>query len=182
MKYKAALISYDVHFPFPTSKELKLFLGKSAKLLYGNDKRITKNTPYRDKNQLITNAFQTFQHLLFPGRPGLFKLYIFNNEIYSSHFLLKYSPIVITLFELDDTIVEDLHKIDWDYGHLTRHKKQVQIGIDGLDFFIERGVGSKGFHDAFPSHTASTNEFIQLIDNELKQLEHKAYSIFNSGW
>jgi hypothetical protein len=182
MKYKAALLSFDVNFDYPTSKELKLFLGKSAKLLYGNDKRITKNTPYRDKLHFVTNAFRTFQHLFFPDSLRLFKLYIFNDKIYSSHFLLKYSPIVITLFELDDTIVEDLHKVEWDYGHLTRHKKQVRIGIDGLDFFIERGVGSKGFHDAFPSHTASTNEFIQLIDNELKQLEHKAYSIFNSGW
>lgn len=182
MKYRAALLSYDVHFPFPTSKELKSFLGKSAKLLYGNDKRITKNTPYRDKHHLITNAFQTFQHLFFSGSPRLFKLYIFNNKIYSSHFQLKYSPIVITLFELDDTIVDDLHKITWDFGHLARHKKQLGTGIDSLNFFIEREVGSKNFHGAFPIYQNQTMEFIQLIDNELKQLENKAYSIFNSGW
>ena len=65
MKHKAAFLSFDVNFDYPTSKELKLFLGKSAKLLYGNDKRITKDTPYRDKLHLITHAFAPFTFFLF---------------------------------------------------------------------------------------------------------------------
>jgi hypothetical protein len=181
--YRAAFLTYDYNNSAPSAKELKTYLGNSAKLLHGNDLRKSKNTPFPDKLHLINHSFSTFSYLFSPNdRFQQVMLYIFDDRINSTHFFLKYASNALCHFEVDDQIVDDMYETEWDYGHLTRHLKSVQSDLDSLDFFIQKKIGDNKFHKFFPSHISSSQKFIVKIENEIKKLETKATQLFSSGW
>ena len=181
--YRATFLSYDFNNPAPTANELKTYLGRSAKLLHGNDQRNSKNTPYTDKLHLINHSFSTFSHLFSPNdRFQQVMLYIFDDRINSTHFFLKYAPQALCHFDLDEQIIDDMNKASWDYGHLTRYLQSIQNDLGSLDFFIQKNIGDNKFHKSFPSHINSSQKFIVKIENEIKKLETKATQLFNSGW
>jgi hypothetical protein len=181
--YRAAFLSGDYSNPVPTAKELKAYLGSSAKLLYGNDQRKSKNTPYTNKLHLIGHSFSSFKHLFKPNenyQPSL--LYVFDDRINSTHFYLKYASLTLCHFIIDEQIIDEMNKTSWDYGHLTRYRDSVQSDLDSLNFFITKKVGDNKFHNTFPAHIASSQKFILKIENEIKKLESKANLLFKSGW
>ena len=183
MKHRAAILSYDFNNPAPTASELKTYLGTSSKLLFGNDKRKSKNTPYVNRHHLITHSFNSFKHLYSPKDNYQYQmLYIFDDKVNSTHFFLKYASQVLAHFELDDKIIDEMHKVEWDYSHLQRYKGYVESTLDSLDFFVEKDIGGKSFHNAFPAHVNSTQKFISKIDKELEKLEKKANQLFQCGW
>ena len=181
--YRAAFLSGDYSNPVPTAKELKAYFGSSAKLLYGNDQRKSKNTPFTDKLHLIGHSFSTFQHLIKPDKrfqPS--ELYIFDDRINSTHFFIKYASYALCHFDLDEQIIDEMHKTSWDYGHLTRYQKSLQSDLSSLQFFITKQIGDNKFHNTFPAYITSSNKFILKIENEIKKLESKANLLFKSGW
>ena len=181
--YKAAFLTYDFNKPAPMAKELKAYLRGSAKLLYGNDQRKSKNTPYTDKIHLIGHSFSTFKHLFTPENSyQQSMLYVFDDRINSTHFFLKYTLQALCHFDLDEQVIDEMHKTSWDYGHLTRYQQSVQKDLDFLDFFITNQIGDNKFHKTFPAHVKSSQKFILKIDNEIEKLETKAKLLFKSGW
>jgi hypothetical protein len=181
--YKAAFLSSDFDNPALTAKELKAYLRGSAKLLIGNDQRKSKNTPYPDKIHLVGHSFSTFRHLFKTNdRFQSSTLYVFDDRINSTHFFLKYTSRAVCHFDLDEQVIDQMNKISWDYGHLTRYRQSLQSDLDSLDFFITKQIGDSKFHKTFPAHVTSSQKFILKIDNEIEKLETKAKLLFKSGW
>lgn len=181
--YRAAFLSYDYNNPAPTAKELKAYLRGSSKLLYGNDQRKSKNTPFVDKLHLIGHSFSTFQRVFTPeNRYQQTMLYIFDDRINSTHFFLKYTSQSLCHFSLDEQVIDEMDKASWDYGHLTRYRESVLRDLNNLDFFITKKIGDTRFHKTFPTHVKSSQKFILKIENEIEKLEKKAKLLFKSGW
>ena len=62
--YKAVIMRSSYENPAPTSKEIQDYFRKSGKLLYGNDKRKSKNTPFEGTIHLVMHAFNEFEELI----------------------------------------------------------------------------------------------------------------------
>jgi len=180
--YKAAFLSSDFDNPAPTAKELKAYLRGSAKLLYGNDQRKSKNTPYLDKIHLVYQSFNSFQRVLKADGTQQLMLYIFDDRINSTHFFLKYTSQAFCHFDLDEQVIDEMRKTSWDYGRLTSYQQSLQSGLSCLDFFITKQIGDNKFHKTFPAHVKSSQNLILKIDDEMKKLEAKAKLLFKSGW
>jgi len=108
MKQRAAILSSGSP-AHPSSKDITKYFDKQAKLLYAPDKRQTKNSPYREKGDIIIRTYQSFRHVFFPSDSIVYdSLYIFDNKINSSLFLLKYADYHSSIFEIDDDIIEEM--------------------------------------------------------------------------
>ena len=180
--YKAAFLIIDFLQPEPTAKEIKSYLHNSSKLLYGNDQRKSKNTPYVDKLEIIENCFSKFKHIFSSQQHTHQMLYIFDSEINETHFFLKYAPQVLAHFELDEKIIDEIIKITKDYGQLNSYIYRLQKELQSLDGFVEKNIGSYSFHKSFPAYVNASEKFIMQIDKDVKRLEKKASQIFQSGW
>ena len=181
--YRAAFLTDDFDNPAPNPKELKYYLGKSAKLLHASDQRKTKNTPYADQLHLIIHSFSCFGHLFFP-RDGAksTKLYIFDEKINETHFFLKYATQVVTHFSLDERIIDEMYTVGWGYGHLKRYLRSLESELRTLDFFIKNNIGESQFHKSFPQYVSSSKQFMLGIEKEIQNYEDRANKLFRSGW
>ena len=182
--YRAVILRYGFgEAQAPSAKEMQDFLKKSSRLLYAEDKRKSKSTPLPDKIHLVDSAFSTFRNLLGGERIGLTALYVFDDRVNSSHFLLKYSPIHLCSFRLDEQVLDHMSNVAWNYEHLCRFKKSCEGDINQTEFFADKNVGSKRFHaKAVPPFIKRTRAFIGEIDKEIAALEREAISLFKSGW
>jgi hypothetical protein len=177
--YKAVMLS-EV---FPTAQELKDYLGNSSKLLYGNDKRKSKNTPFADRLHLVSHCYNTFSECITKSDEDAHTmLYIFDDKINDIHFLLKYTPQITARFLLDESIIDDMHKITWHYDSLKRYAGSITHDADKLDFFITNKIGDDKFHKTIPSYKKAVDKFKSQIEKEMSKLEKKAHSLFQSGW
>ena len=181
--YKAVFLANDFQAQAPTAKELKEFLAGSGKLLFGNDQRKSKNTPFADRLHLVTNCLHSFSHLFNSDSHHVTStLYIFDDKINETHFLLKYSSQVITHFLLDEHVIDDMHHITWSHSSLKTHLNSVRHDMDKLDFFVKKGIGDVKFHKSFPAYIKATNTFLTGIENEMKKLENNALHLLQSHW
>jgi hypothetical protein len=183
--HKAVIINSDYQNPAPTAKEIQAYLHKSSKLLYGNDKRKSINTPYKENIHLVMHSFYQFEEAL-TGRTRDFgttrTLYIFDDKVNETHFFLKYVGQIQTHFKLNDPIITEMNKCSWDYGHLYRYKQSLEHDFRFIDFLKEKNIGNAKLHKAFPKFTTATNEYINKIDIAMKEIEDKAVALFKSGW
>ena len=181
--YKAAFLTYNMTQVAPTAKEIKTYLGKSAKLLYGNDQRKSKNTPYPDKLHLIESAFFHFRDIL-NNKNGYFRseLYIFDEKINESHFLLKYASQAIVHFKFDDKTIDEMYTLSWNHMHLVSYFKSIDNDIASLKFFTDKNIGDANFHKLFPSFVKKFDTIKSHTQKEIDKLEKKANLLFRSGW
>lgn len=182
--YRAVILRYGYgEGPAPSAKEMQDYVKKSTHLLYADDKRRTKSTPMRDKIHLVDSAFSTFRNLLDGERFRPTALYVFDDRVNSTHFLMKYSPIHVCSFKLNEQVLDHMYNVAWNYGHLCRFKKSCEGDISQTEFFADKNVGSKRFHaKAVPPFIKRTRAFIGEIDKEIAALEREAISLFKSGW
>ena len=92
--YKAVIMRSNYENPAPTSKEIQDYFRKSGKLLYGNDKRKSKNTPFEGTIHLVMHAFNEFEEVVIGKKTDYSQtntLYIFDDQINQMHFHLIYA-------------------------------------------------------------------------------------------
>ncbi len=181
--YKAAFLTYDFVQGPPTAKEIKTYLGKSAKLLYGNDQRKSKNTPYPDKLHTIEHAFSHFKSIFTDKKPYVpTELYIFDEKINSTYFFLKYASQLIVHFKFDEKTIDEMHTLSWNHTHLVSYFKSIDKNIGSLKFFTDKNIGDPKFHKAFPSFAEKFDIIKSHTQKEIDKLEKKANLLFCSGW
>ncbi len=183
--YKAAILKSDFKNPAPTAKEIQDYLKKAGKLVYGNDKRKSKNTPFTDSIHSVMYAFDAF-HNLITGEErqyhSSYTLYVFDANVNEMYFFLKYAERVVTHFLLTDAIIDDMHHCNWSYGHLTRYKNDLKNNAGFSNFMIEKGIGNANLYKAASKFSAATNAYITKIDDAIRDLEESAIALFKSGW
>lgn len=183
--YKAVIINSDDQHPLPTAKEIKNYLNKTGKLLYGNDKRKSVNTPFQNTIHLVMNAFNEFEEAITGRKRDFFtpsELYVFDDKVNEMHFFLKYAGQIQCHFNLDDAIIDKMHHCTWSHGHLKRHKQSVEQNANSSKFYIEKSIGNTKFHKAFPKFTKASNDYIAKIDDAMKIIEADAISLYKTGW
>jgi hypothetical protein len=183
--HKAVILKTDFASEAPTAKEIEAYLRKSAKLLYGNDKRKSVNTPYKNNIHLVHHAFNDFKEVI-TGKKHEFQtshtLYVFDDQINDSFFFLKYSGMNTCHFKLNDAIISEMSHTSWSHGHLIRYKRELEHAANFNQFMIEKNIVSKKFQKYPPKFSKATDEYIEKIDVEIKALEAKAIALFKSGW
>ncbi len=183
--HKAVIINSNYQNPAPSAKEIQASLNKSGKLLYGNDKRKSINTPYKDTIHLVMHSFNQFEEVI-TGSARNYQttrtLYIFDDKANESFFFLKYVNQIQTHFKLDDLIINDMYKCSWDYDHLKRFKNSLEQETKFIDFMKEKNIGNTKLHKAFPKFATATTDYIKKIDVAMKEIENKAVALFKSGW
>ena len=183
--HKALIINSDFENPAPTAKEMQLFLNKSGKLIYSEDKRRSKNTPYQKTIDLVLYAFRDFEETITGNERAYClhrNLYIFDGDVNEMLFYLKFSGMVQCHFVLNDSIIEDMHKASWDYGHLNRFKESLEGDVHFNQFMIEKNIGDNSLYEAFYKFSKATDEYILEVNNSIKKVEEKAIALFKSGW
>ncbi len=181
--YKAVFLQYDYNENPATAKELKDYLKNSSKLLYGNDRKKTNNTPYKDKLHLIEHAFARFEELLTGDKFSKKQLlYIFDEKINEMHFFLKYTSHVVSHFILNEKIIDEMRKIESDYVNLNNYSKHLKDEIRLGNFFVNENIGERKFHRSIESHLKSVENFSIKLDAQIKLVENKAILIFKGGW
>ena len=183
--YKAVIMNADNQHPLPTAKEIKTYLRNTSKLLYGNDKRKSINTPYPDIIHLVMNSFPKFEEAITRNKrdyTNTQELYVFDDKVNVTHFFLKYGGTIDCHFSLDDTIIHAMHHCNWSFGHLERHKKSVVQNAESSQFFIDKEIGNAKLHKSFPKFIKATDDYIKKIDAAMKEIEDEAVLLFKSGW
>ena len=182
--YKAAFLTYNMMQDAPSAKEIKTYLGKSAKLLYGNDQRKSKNTPYPDKLHTIEHAFSHFESIFTDQKKPYVptELYIFDEKINSTYFFLKYASQVIVHFKFDEKTIDEMHTLSWNHMHLVSYFNSIDQNIGSLKFFTDKNIGDPKFHKAFPSFAKKFDIIKLRTAKEIDKLEKKADLLFRSGW
>jgi hypothetical protein len=183
--YKAVIMRSSFENPAPTSKEIQGYFNKSGKLLYGNDKRKSKNTPFEGTIHLVMHAFNEFEDLII-GKKREFgdahNLYIFDDQINQLHFHLIYAQQAQNYFLLDDAIITEMYKLSWNVGHLKRYKRDLQDNENFNQFMIEKDIGNAKLYKSFPKFSKATDIYISQIDITIEEFETRALSLFKSGW
>jgi hypothetical protein len=183
--HKALIVNSDFNNPAPTAKEMQSFLNKSGKLIYSEDKRKSKNTPYQKNIHLVVGAFRDLEEAITGNEREYCvhrNLYIFDGEVNEMLFYLKFSGMVQCHFILNDSIIEDMNKASWDYGHLNRFKKSLEDNVHFNKFMVERNIGDSSLYDALHKFSKATDDYILEVNNSIKQVEEKAIALFKSGW
>ena len=183
--HKAVIINSDYQNHAPTAKEMQAYLNKTGKLLYGNDKRKSANTPYQQTIHLVTSAFGSFEEVITGAKRDyqtVRNLYVLDDKVNEMHFFLKYAGNVQCHFKLNDQIIDEMHHCSWSLGHLKRHKQSVENDASSRHFFIEKNIGNKKLHNAFPAFVKATESYVLKIDNAIQEIEDKATALFTSGW
>jgi hypothetical protein len=183
--YKAVIIRSNYEEPAPTYKEIQAYFRKSGKLLYGNDKRKSKNTPFEGTIHSVMHAFNEFEETITGKRNDhseRYTLYIFDDQINEIHFQLKYAQKAQNYFLLDDAIITEMHKLSWNVSHLKRYKERLQNSEGFTKFMIEKDIGNAKLYKSFPKFSKATDAYISQIDITIKEFESRALSLFKSGW
>ena len=183
--YKAVIMNADNQHPLPTAKEIQAYLRKTSKLLYGNDKRKSINTPYPDIIHLVMYSFSTFQEAITKNERDYQdrkELYIFDDKVNVMQFFLKYGGSIDCHFSLDDAIIHSMNHCSWSFGHLERYKKSVVQNAESSQFFIDKQIGNAKLHKSFPKFIKATDDYIKKIDAAMKEIEDEAVLLFKSGW
>jgi len=185
MSVKCAILEYDYENPAPSYKDLDVNLSKTGKVLYGGGKRKSKSTPYLDKLSTIEYAFNCFSELLFPlskdNYTHYFELYLFDRDAHETMLYLKY-PQTITHFVIDDGLIDALHHLEWSYQHLVRYMRDLEGTANSLNFYIEKDIGDKRLHNAFPSYIKANDKLQEAIVNASQRIVDNAGLILKSGW
>lgn len=183
--HKAVIMRSSYENPAPTSKEIQDYFNKSGKLLYGNDKRKSKNTPFEGSIHLVMHAFNEFEEVITGKKKGFGEthtLYIFDDQINQLHFHLIYAQHAQNYFVLDDSIITEMYKLSWNVGHLKRYKKDLQNSENFNQFMIEKDIGNAKLYKSFPKFLKATDTYIIQIDITIKDYESRAIELFKSGW
>ncbi len=183
--YKAVIMRSNYENPAPTSKEIQAYFRKSGKLLYGNDKRKSKNTPFEGTIHLVMHAFNEFEEVVNGKKTDYSQtnsLYIFDDQINQMHFHLIFAQQAQNYFVLDDAIITEMYKLSWNVGHLKRFKKDLQHSEDFNKFMIEKDIGNAKLYKAFPKFSKATDMYISQIDIAINEYESRAVSLFKSSW
>jgi hypothetical protein len=185
MAVKCAIIKYDWNNPAPSYKDIDFNFGKNGKVLYGGGKRKSKNTPYLDKLHTVHYAFQHFVEILFPDIKNdfrnSFELYLFDKDAHETMLYLKY-PQTVTHFVIDDSLIDDLHHLDWSYEHLFRYMQNLEETVNLLKFFNEKDIGDAKFHKSFPAYIKANDKLQDAVVSASQRISDNASLIFKSGW
>jgi hypothetical protein len=185
MSVKCAFLKYDWNTPAPNYKDIDLNFGKGGKVLYGGDKRKSKNTPYIDKLHTINYGFQHFVEILFPATKNSnhnnYELYLFDKDAHETMLYLKY-PQTITHFVVDDILIDDIHHLDWSYQHLIGYMRSLEGITNSLNFFIEKNISDSEFQKAFPAYIKANDKLKDAVVSASERLAEHAGLIFKSGW
>lgn len=183
--YKAVILRSNFENPAPTSKEIQDYFKKSGKLLYGNDKRKSKNTPFEGTIHLVKHAFNEFQEVITGKKYDYgetHNLYVFDDQINQMHFHLIYAQQAQNYFVLDDAIIAEMYKLSWNVSHLKRYKIGLQGSVNFTNFMIEKDIGSAKLYKSFPKYSKAIDAYISQIDLTINEFESRAVSLFKSGW
>ena len=182
--YRAVILRYGHGIgPAPSAKEMQDYVKTSTRLLYADDKRKSKSTPLRDKIHLVGSAYSEFRKLLDGESFRPIALYVFDDRVNSTHFLLKYSPTHVCRFKLDEQVVDHMNSAASDYSELSTFKARCEWDISQAEYFVKKNVGSTRFYGKIvPPFIKRTRAFIGEIDKEIAALEREAISLFKSGW
>lgn len=186
MKYKCAFYEDTENRSFPPHGELSNYLGKGGKVLFGGQKTITKNTPFKDKLQHIICAYDMFGPILNPHlRVSEWyqkELYIF--EYGASIDLIKneFPTQFRTFFEIDEKLVDNLEKFIYKYKWLKKYATLIERDIELIDFIVEHDIGDHDLNDSFPLFINNTKIFLKQINDSASVIAANACDIFKSGW
>ena len=183
--FNAVILFCDRKNPAPTSKEIKDYLQKSSKLIYGNDQRKSKSFSLLPKIDNVLYAFRIFKDFIFEGsntREFFYELYVFDEMANSSHFALKYAHYSPLFFKLDELIINEMYSILWSYNSLKDARKVVNSALYFQVWAIENNVGSVRFHKSFPTFAKAAERQIKRFDAEMQDQASKAVALFKSGW
>ena len=185
MSVKCAFIKYDWNIPAPNYKDIDLNFGKSGRVLYGGDKRKSKNTPYLDKLHTIRHGFQNFVKILFPHTKNdnysHFELYLFDKDAHETMLYLKY-PQTITHFIIDENLIDHIHHLNWSYHHLVRYMRDLEGTTNSLNFFNEKSISDSKFERAFPAYVKANAKLKDAVTSASQRIAEQAELIFKSGW
>jgi hypothetical protein len=185
MSVKCAFIKTDWNNPAPNYKDIDLNFGKSGRVLYGGDKRKSKNTPYLDKLHTISHGFQGFVKILFPNTKNdfrdQFELYLFDKDAHETMLYLKY-PQTITHFIVDDNLIDYIHHLNWSYQHLVRYMRDLEGTTNSLNFFNEKSISDSKFERAFPAYVKANDKLKEAVISASQRIAEQAELIFKSGW
>ena len=185
-KVKCAVFLTDFPQDAPNHKELEAYLGKGT-VLYGGDKRKSKNTPFIDKTHLLNSAISKFEDLLMPtiksnGHRKYTSLYMFDSSVYDTHLLLKYAAEVAMLFEIDEQDIDELHKLEWHYSTFTRSALEVEAQNHTVEFILDRGMDDTKLSKHFAAFTKSNTKFVNELEKAADRRFQAAAKILGSGW
>ncbi|QWD16803.1 hypothetical protein G6700_03330 [Polynucleobacter paneuropaeus] len=169
----------------PSYKELDAYLGKGSKVLYGGGKRNNKKIPHFDELHLITNAFSTFEKILFTNnnkKMSFTELFVFENDANATALILKYPNNVVTHFIVDAMLINELHHLSWSHYHLTSYTNTLKSNINSLSFFEKNEIGDNKLYKKFPAYNKSINAFIKDVDANADRVADMAGLILKSGW
>jgi len=185
MAVKCAFLKTNFENPAPNYSDIDYNFGKGGKVLYGGGKRKSKNTPYLDNLHTVSYAFQHFAELLFPNIKNdiynNFELYLFDKEANETMLYLKY-PQTVTHFVIDDSLIDDIHHLDWSYQHLFRYMRDLEGTVNSLKFFNEKDIGDAKFHKSFPTYIKANEKLQDAVVSASQRIVSNAELIFKSGW
>ena len=183
--YKAIIIATNISQPEPTAKEIKEYLKGSGKLLYGNDKRTSNSFELKPDIHLVMSSYGTFEKFITKkdNKWGSFKsLYVFDDKVNSTHLFLKYGGIISHHFNLDKSIIDEMHECAWRHSNLTRYERGLYSELRDFDFLIENNIGTKKLHSK-RTKLANCIEDINVQNlQSIKLIEDRAKALFTSGW
>lgn len=185
MSVKCAVLRCNWDNPAPDYKDIDFNFGKSGKVLYGGGKRKSKNTPYLDKLHTIHYAFNSFVKILFPDITDdfydNFELYLFDRDANETMLYLKY-PQTLTHFVVDDSLIDDIHHLEWSYQHLYRFIRDLEGTKKSLNFFVGNEIGDSKLHKSFPNYLAANDKLQDAVVTASQRIADNISLIFKSGW
>ena len=133
----------------------------------------------------VESAYATFQSKIFDEETTTYyskTLYVFDDRVNSTHFLLNYGNFKVLRFELDLSIIDEMRHRRWEYDHLTSYKKYLENSVGTQNFFIEKNIGDPSFYKSFPKFKKSALEYAAKVDKAITKIEEKASALFKSEW
>lgn len=196
--FRAALFRDDESNPAPTPEQIRQDIGSEAKLLYlgGRRKRVsaeqllryTEHTDKKIKFYVLTDCINKFKHVLDRTwhrslvDQHSHQLFIFEKTANCTPLCTRYSAQVVSLFTINDHLVERIKKLAWCYDRLAVYKENF-VGVSETKELLNNGIGTRSFiEDTIPSFMNAQHKMIAALDREIILLEQEAYNLLNTGW
>lgn len=184
MSVKCAILKNTRDKNKPDYKELDTAMGKGAKVIYGGGKRKSKTVPYLEKIHLLDSAISSFKEELFSKDDfwNYPEVYFFEEGADDVFLTLKYGEFVVSLFRVDDSLIDEIYHLSWSKYHLKSYADTLAGTISSLDFFQNKNVGDDKLYKKNPAFIKSTRVMIDAVNQNTQRLIDRASLILKAGW
>lgn len=184
MKVKCAIFRAN-YGEMPKYSDIDKVQTKGAKVVFGGGKRKTKNTPYIEKIHLVEHSFNKFMSYIFlessEWRQST-ELFLFEDEANELFLRLRYSKEIISTFEIDEALIEEMHHYSWSYSWIEGQLQSLNRDIETYKFFEEKNIGDDKLHKKIPAHIKNIEKMILDFEGAGERIIKKAKILFTSGW